>query len=151
MPPKSRFEANQVVDRYATIITSFGRIDCVEAGEIVSTTSTATLPSGQVIVTGMETATDVSFSVMLADTATVARLNAWRSAAKAGAGYKELGARVVYYGENQRPRHAVTLEEMVLHTDTPGPATNQDGAGGAARYRFVISCYGAEAKLGVAA
>ncbi|MGE0229457.1 MAG: hypothetical protein AB7U23_13220 [Dehalococcoidia bacterium] len=148
--PQSRFSHTDVVDRYVSLFTSYGQIDCVEFGELTSSTSKSTLPSGQEILTGMIAATDVAGSVMLGDTATVARLNAWRKKAKAGAGYKERSVRVVYYGSDKRPVHSVTVDEMILHTDTPGPATNQDGAGGAARYRFVVSCWNVTAKLGVA-
>ncbi len=149
--PNTRFGANQVIDRLATMFTAdFGSFDLVEVGEIANATSTANLPSGQMVATGQVQATDITCSVMFADDAQVARITAWKNATDAGGqlpNYKQKDVQILYYGENGLPRAAVTIEEAFVHT-VNYPATNQDGAGAGARLTFMISAFNAKALFG---
>lgn len=149
--PNTRFGANQVIDRLATMFTtSFGSFDLVEVGEIANAMSTATLPSGQTVSTGQPQATDVTCSVMFADDQQVARIEAWKAATDAGSqlpSYKQMDAQILYYGENGLARSAVSMEESYIHT-VNYPATNQDGAGAGAKLTFTLSVFNAKSLFG---
>ena len=149
--PNTRFGANQVIDRLATMFTeSFGSFDLVEVGEIANAISTATLPSGQMVATGQPQSTDITLSIMFADDAQVARVEAWKSATDAGSqspNYKQKDAQILYYGENGLARAAVSMEESFCHT-VNYPATNQDGAGAGAKLTFTLSVFNARSLFG---
>ena len=147
--PVDRLAPNQVINRQArATMPSFGALDLITLGEITNAVSTTTLPTGQTRTTGMPTSVDVQGSVMFADKAAVARIEAWKNLGDQGAaqGVQE-GVAFQYYKEDGTPGPLVVAEEVQC-TAIVYPSTDVSASGDGAQLGFTMSVFNAKLQPG---
>jgi hypothetical protein len=139
--PIDRLAPNQVLNRQCTLnAVQFGFFDAITMGEIANAVNVATLPTGQQRPAGQIQATDVTGTVMLAQSAVVAILEAWKGAVDVGApGSVVRGGGLQYWNEDGTPGPLLVVEEMFVHT-LSYPSTDITSAEGA-QLSFTLSVF----------
>jgi len=136
-----RIPHGQTLTRQLTWNTGvLGLIDCVTSTEVANAVETTVMPSGEEISTGRRTASDVTITVMAADTVAVGKLMQLQRWAAAGNELGNiLGSTLIYYSQDGSPAAQVLIERAHVKQITE-PATDLS-AGEAAQFAAVVSVF----------